>query len=59
MIRGGALTGGSFSVGVNTLTIVKKIARSEQLRDRSATFGQKGCSFVRQYFELFIEQMVK
>jgi hypothetical protein len=34
----------------------KEIARSEQLRDRSATFGQKGCSHVRLFFELFNEQ---
>ena len=34
------------------------IARSEQLRDRPATFGQKGCAYVGQSFELFIEQMV-
>jgi hypothetical protein len=34
------------------------IARSEQLRDRSATFGQKGCAYVRQSFELFNEQLV-
>ena len=36
----------------------KMIPRSEQLRDRSATFGQKGCAYVGQSFELFIEQMV-
>jgi hypothetical protein len=34
------------------------IARSEQLRDRLATFGQKGCACVGQSFELFIEQLV-
>ena len=34
------------------------IARSEQLRDRLATFGQKGCTYVRQSFELFNEQVV-
>jgi hypothetical protein len=34
------------------------IARSEQRRDRSATFGQKGCAYVRQCFELFNEQLV-
>ena len=45
---GGELTGGS----------LKSDSRSEQLRDRSATFGQKGCTYVRQSFELFIEQLV-
>jgi hypothetical protein len=34
------------------------IARSEQLRDRLATFGKKGCTDVRQSFELFNEQLV-
>jgi hypothetical protein len=34
------------------------IARSEQLRDRFATFGQKGCCFVPLFFEQFIEQLV-
>ena len=46
---GGALTG-ELSERV--------IARSEQLRNRSATFGQKGCTDVGQCFELFIEQVV-
>jgi hypothetical protein len=49
MIRGGALTGGLSE---------RMIARSEQLRDRLATFGQKGCTDVRQCFELFNEQLV-
>ena len=53
---GGALTGGFF---VRELTLTnEKIARSEQLRDRLATFGQKGCTYVRQSFELFNEQLV-
>jgi hypothetical protein len=46
---GGALTGGLSE---------RMIARSEQLRDRLATFGQKGCTDVRQCFELFNEQLV-
>ena len=49
MFRGGALTG-ELSERV--------IARSEQLRNRSATFGQKGCTDVGQSFELFNEQLV-
>ena len=36
----------------------EKIARSIQLWDRSATFGQKGCADVFVYFELFNEQQV-
>ena len=48
-VQGGALTG-ELSERV--------IARSEQLRNRSATFGQKGCTDVGQSFELFIEQLV-
>ena len=36
----------------------KMIPHSEQLRDRSATFGQKGCAYVGQSFELFNEQIV-
>jgi len=52
---GGALTGEFLFVWVVAL-LPKEIARSEQLRDRSATFGQKGCSYVRLFFELFNEQ---
>jgi len=37
---GGSLTGGSFFERGNPVR--KKFARSEQLRDRLATFGQKG-----------------
>ena len=52
---GGALTGEFLFVWVVAL-VPKEIARSEQLRDRSATFGQKGCSFVQLFFEQFNEQ---
>ena len=48
-VQGGALTGG-LSIWI--------IARSEQLRDRSATFVQEGCAYVGKSFELFIEQLV-
>ncbi len=37
---------------------LRKDLRSERLRNRSATFGQKGCTDVGQCFELFIEQLV-
>jgi len=50
---GGAALTGEFS---KCLPALLKIARSEQLRDRSATFGGKGCIYVRQSFELFNEQ---
>ena len=55
MIKGGALTGGFL---FDRTTVVEQIARSEQLRDRLATFGQTGCTYVRQSFELFNEQLV-
>ena len=41
-IQGGALTGGFLSCVISTY--VKVVARSAQVRDRSATFGQKGCA---------------
>jgi hypothetical protein len=52
---GGALTGGTLSYRGNP---TKGFARSEQLRDRLATFGQKGCTDVVVCFELFNEQLV-
>jgi hypothetical protein len=39
-------------------TQVKAIARSEQLRDRSVTFGQKGSPVLNFKFEQFIEHTV-
>jgi hypothetical protein len=52
-LQGGALTGGTLSYRET----LRKVLRSEQLRDRLATFGQKGCTDVGQCFELFNEQL--
>jgi hypothetical protein len=52
--RPGSHTGGSFCCGN---TVMKKIARSEQLRDRYVTFVQKGLSEMGSFFELFNEQV--
>ena len=52
---GGALTGGTLSNGGNP---TKEFEHSEQLRNRLATFGQKGCTDVDLCFELFNEQLV-
>ena len=53
-LQGGRLPAELFLIGET----LRKGAHSEQLRNRLATFGQKGCTDVGLCFELFNEQLV-